>query len=305
MALFTKEAAHTNGSTFVKPKPSKMDSDVIHVNIDKLLSNPYQPRKEFDEAGLKELADSIKEHGIMQPLTIAEHPERDGYFYIVAGERRSKAAQLAGLSKVPAILRRVDCQQEMAELALIENIQRSDLNPIEEARAFRTLIDSFKLSHEKLSERTGKPRSSITNSLRLLDLPEPVINAVLNDWPATSARALLPLENRPDECVKVMRLAVNEGWPREKISDVVDTYFLPSIIGVNDGSELQVIREQLDEKGVKSQAKPKPKTLKESTKTEIDRMPKDELIALILDADLDAMKLPELRKLALIIKQAK
>lgn len=298
MALFTKEAAHTNGSTFVKPKPSKMDSDVIYVSIDKLLPNPHQPRIDFNDTGLQELADSIKEHGIIQPLTVAEYPDRDGFYFIVAGERRCKAARLVGLAKVPALVRRVDGNQEMAELALIENIQRSDLNAIEEARAFNALIEVFGLSHEDLSKRTGKPRSSITNSLRLLDLPEQVINSVLNGWPATSARMLLPMVDYPADCVKIMQSAIDQGWSRKRISDEVNTYFLPASIGVNEASEIHV-------SGEHSEEKPKQKTLKESTKTEIDRMPKDELIALILDADLDAMKLPELRKLALIIKGAK
>ena len=298
MALFTKEAAHANGSTFVKPKPSKMDNDVIYVSTDKLLPNPHQPRTDFNDVGLQELADSIKEHGIIQPLTVAEYPDRDGFYFIVAGERRCKAARLVGLAKVPALVRRVDGNQEMAELALIENIQRSDLNAIEEARAFNALIDVFGLSHDELSKRTGKPRSSITTSLRLLDLPKPAINEVLNGWPASSAMKLLPMVDYPGDCVKIMQSAIDQKWSRERISEEVNTYFSPHSIGVNEASEIHV-------NGQHFEAKPKQKTLKESTKTEIDRMPKDELIALILDADLDTMKLPELRKLALIIKGAK
>ena len=298
MALFTKEVAHASGSTFVKPKPSKMDSDVIYVSVDKLLPNPHQPRIDFNDTGLQELADSIKEHGIIQPLTVAEYPDRDGFYFIVAGERRCKAARIVGLAKVPALVRRVDGNQEMAELALIENIQRSDLNAVEEARAFNALIEVFGLSHDELSKRTGKPRSSITNSLRLLDLPEQVVDSVLSGWPATSARTLLPMIDYPADCVKIMQSAIDQGWSRKRISDEVNTYFLPTSIGVNEASEIHV-------SGEHSEEKPKQKTLKESTKTEIDRMPKDELIALILNADLDAMKLPELRKLALIIKGAK
>lgn len=134
-----------------------------------------QPRKSFDRAALEELARSIEENGVLQPILVREHA--GGRYQIIAGERRFRASKIAGLEQIPAIVLDRD-DRRVAEIALIENIQREDLNPIEEAMAYRTLANDYDLTHEELSARVGKSRSAITNATRLLDLPEPVLNMV-------------------------------------------------------------------------------------------------------------------------------
>ncbi|MGH7731826.1 MAG: ParB/RepB/Spo0J family partition protein [Candidatus Eiseniibacteriota bacterium] len=157
--------------------------------------NPHQPRTRFDDAGLQELAASIKASGMLQPVLVRRHA--DGY-QLVAGERRLRAAQLAGLAKIPAILREVD-DREMMELALIENIQREDLNPIDEAKAYRALLSTVGLTHDQLSDRVGKQRSSISNALRLLGLPVEVQEMVSRGTlSAGHARALLGIDSAGD-----------------------------------------------------------------------------------------------------------
>jgi ParB family chromosome partitioning protein len=158
--------------------------------------NPFQPRTRFDDVALQELAASIKASGVLQPVLVRRNA--DGY-QLVAGERRLRAAQLAGLERIPAILRTVD-DREMMELALIENIQREDLNPIDEAKAYKALIGTVGLTHDQLSERVGKQRSSITNSMRLLGLPGEVQDMVSRGTlSAGHARALLGLDSAGDQ----------------------------------------------------------------------------------------------------------
>ena len=158
--------------------------------------NPFQPRTRFDEVALKELAASIKASGVLQPVLVRRHA--DGY-QLVVGERRLRAAQLAGLERIPAILRDVD-DREMMELALIENIQREDLNPIDEAKAYKALVSTVGLTHDQLSERVGKQRSSISNALRLLSLPVEVQDMVSRGTlSAGHARALLGLDSAGDQ----------------------------------------------------------------------------------------------------------
>jgi ParB family transcriptional regulator, chromosome partitioning protein len=143
---------------------------VLRLPIEALLRNAAQPRKVFDEAKLKELAESIKAQGLIQPILVRK--EGDGY-RIIAGERRWRAAQLAGLQEVPALVREAS-ESEAFELALVENLQRADLNPIEEAEGYRRLLDEFNLTQEQVSQRVGKDRSSVANALRLLSLPDEV-----------------------------------------------------------------------------------------------------------------------------------
>jgi ParB family chromosome partitioning protein len=164
----------------------------IHqIPLDSISPNPRQPRSSFDPSELDELAASIREHGILQPLIVA--PAGDGGYTLIAGERRLEAARKAGLLTVPAILRQVSDQQ-LLELALIENLQRSDLNPLEEAEAYRQLNADFDLSHEQIAERVGKSRVAVTNTLRLLNLSEPAKKALLEGKISEGhARALLSL----------------------------------------------------------------------------------------------------------------
>ncbi len=165
---------------------------VQEVSLDEIRPNPFQPRTRFADEGLQELAASIKATGVLQPIIVRPHVS--GGYELVAGERRMRAARLASLDRVPAIVRGVD-DREMLELALIENIQREDLNPIDEARAYQTLISKVGLTHDDLSQRVGKQRSTITNSLRLLGLTDDVQEMVSRGTlSAGHARALLGLE---------------------------------------------------------------------------------------------------------------
>lgn len=162
-----------------------------------------QPRKDFDVSSLQILADSIREHGIIQPILVRERMEEPGRYEIVAGERRYRAAEMAGLDEVPVVVMSGD-DLEVAKVSLIENVQRKDLNPVEEALAYQALIDRFGLTQEQVATQAGKNRSTITNMLRLLELPEEVL-ALLKDGKLSMghARALLGLE----DAVEMVRLA--------------------------------------------------------------------------------------------------
>ena len=167
-------------------------ADSLYLPISQIEPYADQPRKSFDEDALHDLADSIREHGIIQPLTVRKLSS--GYYQIIAGERRWRAARLAGLTQVPAIVIEAD-DRKMTELALIENLQREDLNPIEEAEGFRRLMDNYKMTQEEAAARVGKSRSAVANSLRLLGLCVEV-RKLLEDGKLSSghARALLPLK---------------------------------------------------------------------------------------------------------------
>ena len=167
-------------------------SDSLYLPISKIEPYANQPRHHFDEDALQDLADSIREHGIIQPLTVRRLSS--GYYQIIAGERRWRAARIAGLHEIPAIVIEAD-DRKMTELSLIENLQREDLDPIEEAEGYKTLMDSYQLTQEEAAERVGKSRSAVANSLRLLGLcpevREMLQNGVLSGG---HARALLPLK---------------------------------------------------------------------------------------------------------------
>ena len=171
----------------VKPK-SNHAADAVMIDINKVEPNREQPRKKFDEDALIELSESIKQFGILQPLLCQE---RDDYYEIVAGERRWRAAKLAGLKEVPVIIKKLTNQQIM-EISLIENIQREDLNPIEEALAYKRLLEEFKLKQDDVAERVSKSRTAVTNSMRLLKLCDKVQQMVIDNMISTGhARALL------------------------------------------------------------------------------------------------------------------
>lgn len=177
------------------------------VSLDKISPNPNQPRTHFNETLLNELADSIRENGVLQPLLVRKKGE--GY-EIIAGERRYQASKIAGLEELPVIVKEVD-DQKMLELALIENLQRSDLNPIEEAKGYRQLIKASGMTQEALSKAVSKSRSSITNSLRLLDLPEPVQQYLFDGrLTAGHARAILAVPYE-EQRIKLADKVVAEG----------------------------------------------------------------------------------------------
>jgi ParB family chromosome partitioning protein len=179
-----RSAGLGRGIAALIPQRLAADARPTEIPVDRIHPNPHQPRKRFDEASLHALAASIREHGVIQPVVVTESPE--GY-QVVAGERRLRAARLAGLDRVPAIVRQL-ADREQLELALVENVQREDLDPIEEAHAFRQLIDDFGLSQERVAERVGRARSTIANTLRLLDL-HPVVQAAVAEGRITEGHA--------------------------------------------------------------------------------------------------------------------
>ncbi|MEG6565633.1 ParB/RepB/Spo0J family partition protein [Thermoanaerobacterium saccharolyticum] len=165
---------------------------VENIKISDIEPNQFQPRKHFDDESLKELSDSIKEHGIIQPIIVRKN---DFGYQIVAGERRWRAAKLAGLKEIPAIVKDFDDQKVM-EIALIENLQREDLNPIDEAKAYKSLMEQFNLTQEEISKRVGKSRSSIANSIRLLNLDDEVQNMLMEGKITTGhAKVILALQD--------------------------------------------------------------------------------------------------------------
>jgi len=174
-------------------KPEKTSEGVSQIEMSLIDRNQDQPRKNFDEKALKELAHSIKQHGIIQPLVLRKMGER---YQIVAGERRFRAAKLAGLKIVPAVVKDFTDRQ-VSEIAIIENLQREDLNPIESAKAIQNLIDNYNLTQETVADRIGKSRSAVTNTLRLLFLPKEIVEYVeTSKLSAGHARTLLALEDK-------------------------------------------------------------------------------------------------------------
>lgn len=212
----SKEEKPKNGAPFL-------------MNIHQIEPNREQPRKLFDEESLAELADSIRQYGVLQPLLVQK---KEDYYAIIAGERRWRAARLAGLKEVPVLIKELSRQESM-EISLIENIQRQDLNPVEEAKAYQMLIQEFGLKHEDLAERVSKSRTAITNSMRLLKLDEPILDMLIRgELTQGHARALLAFDDKEKQChvaqmiidknlsvrdtEKLVKTLMNPPLPREK-----------------------------------------------------------------------------------------
>ncbi|NLY52327.1 MAG: ParB/RepB/Spo0J family partition protein [Firmicutes bacterium] len=191
--------------------------EIRQIPVDAVEPNPYQPRRHFDESSLSELAASIKEKGVLQPITVRE---KDGGFELVAGERRWRAAQMAGLAEIPAVVRDL-ADREVMEIALIENLQREDLNPIEEAEAYDVLMREFNLTQEEVAQAVGKGRPTIANRLRLLRLPD-----VVKTWVAEGrlsaghAKVLVVLDGKRAE--ELARRCVEEGWSVRQLEDFLE-----------------------------------------------------------------------------------
>lgn len=190
-------------------RPTGGEDRVHIVPIEKVIPNPRQPRSVMDDEGLQELAESIRERGVLEPLLV--RPLSDGRFELVAGERRLRASARAGLAEVPVLFRDFG-ERASLEVALIENVQREDLNPVDEARAYQRLVEEFGRTHAEISKAVGKNRSTVTNLLRLLSLPgEILIQVSRGTLTAGHARALLKLE-LPEDQVRVARQILEEGW---------------------------------------------------------------------------------------------
>lgn len=206
-ALISTEEVKTEGS-----------SSISEIPVSQITANPNQPRREFDEAALQELADSIKAIGIIQPITLRK--VSDNAYQIIAGERRFRASQLAGLQTVPAYIRTADDENVM-EMALIENIQREDLNAMEIALAYQNLLEQYELTQDRLSERVGKNRATIANYLRLLKLPAEVQMALKDrDIDMGHARALLSLDN-PVKQIELYHQIRENGYSVRKVEELV------------------------------------------------------------------------------------
>lgn len=197
-------------SALLPEESSDEDEKYFVCDIDKIIPNPHQPRSYFDQEKLQQLADSIAEKGVIQPLLVVKGSGKR--YTLIAGERRLRAAKLAGLDEVPVVVMDETGDRERLELALIENIQRHDLNPIEEAQAYNRLMEEFQLTQEEVAKRVGRQRSTITNVLRLLQLPaslqEDVVQGRISEG---HARVLLRVKDDPDQMQIVRDKIVNEG----------------------------------------------------------------------------------------------
>ncbi len=187
------------------PVPQELEKDISTLPLRKIRANPNQPRKSFDEEALRELSDSIRSQGLIQPIVVDDDTE-DGLYTIVAGERRFRAARMAGFSEIPVIIRSFT-REEQLEIALVENIQREDLNPLEEAQAYRQLMESFNLNQDGVAKKVGKKRSTVANSLRLLKLPEEMQDSLVKgELTAGHARAILSILNPADQRILYGRI---------------------------------------------------------------------------------------------------
>jgi ParB family chromosome partitioning protein len=204
------------GLSALIPQRTVPETAVVEVAVSRIRPNPYQPRRHMDDAGLEELAASIREHGVLQPVLVTE--TLDGY-QLIAGERRVRAARLAGLERIPALVRQL-ADRDQLEVALVENVQRADLDPIEEALAYRQLIDEFGLTQEQVSDRVGKARATVANTLRLLELHADVQAAIVEGTITEGhGRALAGLT--ADGQAQVLRTVVAQGFSVRQTEELV------------------------------------------------------------------------------------
>lgn len=214
------------------------------VKISSVEPNVNQPRKQFDEDALLELSESIKQYGVLQPLLVSDKKD---YYEIIAGERRWRAAKLAGLKEIPVIVKEFS-EQELVEISLIENIQREDLNPIEEAQAYKRLLTEFHLKQDEVAERVSKSRAAVTNSIRLLKLNEDVQRMVVDEMISTGhARALLAVEN-PEEQYNLAQRIFDEKLSVRDVEKLVKNLHKPAKPKKTDDKTMQVIYQDIEEK---------------------------------------------------------
>lgn len=221
--------------------------EIVEVNLDELRSNPYQPRKVFDEDKLNELAESIKEHGVFQPIIVKKSIK--GY-EIIAGERRVKASQIAGKTTIPAIIREFT-DSEMMEIALLENLQRENLNSIEEANAYKKLLDTLNLTQEELAKRLGKSRSHITNMIGLLSLPEEVKGLINEDKISMSQARIISKIDDKEKIDEFVNLIVNENISVRQLEELARGEDIKKVHKINRKSyenEYSYLEDELSDK---------------------------------------------------------
>lgn len=252
----------------------------LFVNITEIEPNREQPRKAFDEDALLELADSVKQFGVLQPILVQK---KEDYYEIIAGERRWRAAKLAGLKKVPVIIKEFS-DQEVVEISLIENIQRENLNPIEEAIAYKRLIEEFSLKQDEVAERVSKSRAAVTNSMRLLKLDERVRQMVVDEMLSTGhARTLLPITNGDQQYLLAMRIFDEKLSVRETEKLVKDLTMPKRKPEKKSDPAIDAIYEGLEEriKGILGTKASIHRSGKQKGKIEIEYYSQDELDRII------------------------
>lgn len=229
------------------------------VKLTMVEPNGEQPRKNFDEDSLLELAESIKQFGLLQPIIVQD---RKNHYEIIAGERRWRAAKMAGLKEIPVIIKNLT-NQEIVEISLIENIQREDLNPIEEAQAYKRLLEEFNLKQDEVAERVSKSRTAVTNSMRLLKLCEEVQQMVVNEMISTGhARALLSIED-PEEQYMIAQKVFDEKMSVREVEKLVKDLHKPEKAPKKENKSLEVIYQNIENR------------LKESLGTKVSISPKN------------------------------
>ena len=235
-------------SAVTEPKKTKEKEILIEkpdsvVDINKVEPNREQPRKNFDEDALLDLAESIKQFGLLQPILVQD---RKTYYEIIAGERRWRASKIAGLKEVPVIIRNYS-EQEIVEISLIENIQREDLNPIEEAQAYKRLMNEFNLKQDEIAERVSKSRTAVTNSMRLLKLCDEVQQMIINDMISTGhARAIISIEN-PEEQYLLAQKIFDEKMSVRDVEKYIKNMNKPVKEKKKTNKSLEVIYQEKEE----------------------------------------------------------
>ena len=245
-----KEALQNAAKEAHKHQKEKMEFEgkpgeqVQIVKLTKVEPSREQPRKQFDADALQELAESIKQFGVLQPLLVQK---KEDYYEIIAGERRWRASKLAGLKEVPVIVKEFT-EQEAVEISLIENIQREDLNPIEEAMAYKRLMEEFHLKQDAIAERVSKSRTAVTNSMRLLKLDDRVQQMLIDEMISTGhARALLAVEN-PEEQYNLAQRIFDEKLSVRDVEKLVKNLHKPAKPKKTDDKTMQVIYQDIEEK---------------------------------------------------------
>lgn len=226
-----------------KEKETAVEKPDSFVDINKVEPNREQPRKHFDEDALLELSESIKQFGLLQPILVQD---RDTYYEIIAGERRWRAAKLAGLKEVPVIIRKYS-EQEIVEISLIENIQREDLNAIEEAQAYKRLMTEFNLKQDEIAERVSKSRTAVTNSMRLLKLCDEVQQMIISDMISTGhARAIISIEN-PEEQYNLAQKIFDEKMSVREVEKYIKNLNKPEKPKKKENKSLEIIYQEKEE----------------------------------------------------------
>ena len=240
--MMESEVKHATVSTASSAEEEK--DGTLMVKLSKVEPNREQPRKNFDEDSLQELAESLKQFGMLQPILVQN---RGDYYEIIAGERRWRAAKIAGLKEVPVIGRELT-DQEIVEISLIENIQREDLNPIEEAQAYKRLLTEFHLKQDEVAERVSKSRTAVTNSMRLLKLCDEVQKMVVDDMISTGhARALISIED-PEEQYLIAQKIFDEKLSVREVEKLVKDLHKPPKPPKEENKTLQAIYQEISER---------------------------------------------------------